>query len=144
MKTTLKQYAKDNNLNVMDAWQTLVRKGVFEKPVYTRLRESDGAIVVDHDYVKKMLDSSTLTTHIQCVNPVTQQLIPEAKVFDKDGFLIAYHVSTTVIPANNDVNVGASYAGSTAMKNAEQAMWEILGHGLRVHILNLENVEIEV
>ena len=45
---------------------------------------------------------------------------------------------------NNDVEVGTSVARSTVEKMAEQAMWEILGHGLRAHILNLEDEEIEV
>lgn len=144
MKTTLKQYAVDKGINIMDAWQELVHEGVFKKPVYTRFREKDGAIVVDHDYVEKMLESSTITTQVQCENPITVELIPEAKVFDKDGFLIAHHVSTTVIPANNNVELDASYTQSAARKIAEQAMWEILGHGLRVHILNLEDEEIEV
>ena len=144
MKTTLKQYATVKGISILDAWQELVYEGVFKKPVYTCFRKSDDAIVVDYAYVKMMLESSTVTTQAQRANPVTNQLIPEAKVFDKDGFLIAHHVSTTVIPANNDVEVGTSVASSTAKKIAEQAMWEILGHGLRAHILNLEDEEIEV
>ncbi len=58
MKTTLKQYATVKGINILDAWQELVCKGVFKKPVYTRFRESDGVVVLDYDYIKKIVGAN--------------------------------------------------------------------------------------
>lgn len=144
MKTTLKQYAKDNNMNIMDAWQALVLKGVFEKPVYTTIRESDNAIVVDAEFIKRKMMNEVFTVKTLTENPQSKMQMPEIKVYDRDGFLLATHVSTPVIPSNNNVELGLSYLDKVGTEKAERKLWEIFDHGLRAHILNLENVEIEV
>lgn len=144
MKTTLKQYAKDNNMNIMDAWQALVFKGVFEKPAYTTIRESDNAVVVDAEFIKRKMMSEVVTVKTLTENPQSKMQMPEVKVYDKDGFLLATHVSTPVIPSNNNVELGLSYLDKVGTEKAERKLWEIFGHGLRVHILNLEDEEIEV
>jgi hypothetical protein len=144
MKTTLKQYAKDNNMNIMDAWQALVFKGVFEKPAYTAIRESDNAIVVDAEFIKRKMMNEVFTVKSLTENPQSKMQMPEIKVYDKDGFLLATHMSTPVIPSNNDVEIGFIYTEKAGIEMAERKLWEIFGHGLRAHILNLENVEIEV
>ena len=144
MKTTLKQYAKDNNMNIMDAWQALVHKGVFEKPVYTTIRESDNAIVIDAEFIKRKMMNEVFTVTSLTENPQSKMQMPEIKVYDKDGFLLATHVSTPVIPSNNNLELGLSYLDKVGIELTERKLWEIFGHGLRAHILNLENVEIEV
>ena len=117
----------DFGTNPMEVWQRLVLAYNLQLPPW--LTKEDGMVKVCKDFITLSLTHAKVTA---VPLPPNDSLLFHVSAMG--GFSLAKAVEDPVISTNNDPELAWSYGRQSALKKAEERLWEIYGAALYVRI----------